>query len=326
MDFLCSLKQRSCARPPAILSGSSLPLSGPAAPQPPDPRMAAMEAEQAVLQGCQQVHGAVPTAQSIGSTTPQGPECHRDRQQQEQEQIAKSASQHGAGKPKQSLAATPSHRLPAAPASTSHLQGLSSQSCYLQPSQYPTRPKFSVFHLCSKKQSQHRKCQGQQKHLFRNRMDGERTAHRPKQGKARAGQGQYARAVVYSWLVLLMTLCNGAPQCHISIRCPLKPHSTEEMEHTQQQVSPAPSSPRWRKQHTEPQLLPAVLGCHQAERLLVQGDTWSSETQLCPAKITAARQTVWLCMLHTAPLPALLPSQGTIIVTEPAPPSNAACL
>lgn len=157
-------------------------------------------------------------------------------------------------------------------------------------------------------------------------MDGERTAHRPKQGKARAGQGQYARAVVYSWLVLLMTLCNGAPRCHISIRCPLKPHSTEEMEHTQQQVSPAPSSPRWRKQHTEPQLLPAVLGCHQAERLLVQGDTWSSETQLCPAKITAARQTVWLCMLHTAPLPALLPSQGTIIVTEPAPPSNAACL
>lgn len=145
MDFLCSLKQRSCARPPAILSGSSLPLSGPAAPQPPDPRMAAMEAEQAVLQGCQQVHGAVPMAQSTGSTTPQGPECHRDRQQQEQEQIAKSASQHGAGKPKQSLTATPSHRLPAAPASTSHLQGLSSQSCYLQPSQYPTRPKFSLF-------------------------------------------------------------------------------------------------------------------------------------------------------------------------------------
>lgn len=65
--------------------------------------------------------------------------------QQGEEQTAKSASQHGAGKPKQSLAATPSHRLPAAPASTSHLQGLSSQSCYLQPSQYPTRPKFSLF-------------------------------------------------------------------------------------------------------------------------------------------------------------------------------------
>lgn len=263
MDFLCSPKQRSCARRPAIPPSSSLPLMGQQLSQLLDPRMAATEAKQ--------VQGAIPMAQSTTSLTAQGPKRHGDRQQQEPTagrgtngKICNSTQRWEA---KQSLAPTPSHGLPTSPASTSHPQCLSSWSCYLQPSQRPTRPKLSLFST----------------KVPRNKVSTRNT----KDKRSTCLEAEWARSAA-------------------SEPCAQQP----QVETTARRNPASPSSP----------------GPPAGRTLLVQGDTQSSEMQLYPVKSTMARQSVRLHALHTAPRPALLPSQGTFIAIEPAPPSDIACL
>lgn len=234
----------------------------------PDPRMAATEAKQPALQGCQQCT-AIRMAQSTASLTAQGPKRHRDRQQQEPTagrgtngKICNSTRRWEAkAKPR----SNPKLWASRCSCHTSHPQCLSLQSCCLQPLRCPTRPKFSLFSTSVPRN----------KVSTRNAKDNRSTCLKTEWVHSAASE-----------------LCTQQPQVETSTQKP--GFSLQSWAATRQITScyrEAPGAPR----------------CSSV-------------------KIAMARQPVRLRALCTAPLPALLPSQGMFIATEPAPPSDAACL
>lgn len=268
MDFLCSPKQRSCARPPVIPPSSSLPLTGPAAFPATRPQNGCHRSQAASAAGLPAVHGHPHGTEHRQPHSP-GTQAPQDRQQQEPTagrgtngKICNSTRRWEAkAKPR----SNPKPWASRCSCHTSHLQCLSLQSCCLQPLRCPTRPKFSLFSTSVPRN----------KVSTRNAKDNRSTCLKTEWVHSAASE-----------------LCTQQPQVETSTQKP--GFSLQSWAATRQITScyrEAPGAPR----------------CSSV-------------------KIAMARQPVRLHALRTAPLPALLPSQGMFIATEPAPPSDAACL